>query len=190
MADETTPCSACGREILRATAERRFGMCAPCHRNSLKSPEVLFEETMLAKIDATIAPFTRYEEALEKLQSLPKGYALCFAAHHVVSEIMNGGAPQLYANSTWPLILTAEQAAREAGVPEVALVLREIVYYHHQKGRSRLERQLGDDFFASIPGGWDKSLKQLNDEFFGVADDAESVVQRLRRDRRELFHEP
>ena len=52
MADDTTPCSACGREILRATAERRFGMCAPCHRNSLKPPEVLFEEAVLARISA------------------------------------------------------------------------------------------------------------------------------------------
>jgi len=189
MADDTTHCIRCGRDILRSTAERRSGLCAPCHRNAQKPPEVLLAERVFERIDAAVSPFTTYETALKKLRSLPLGYSLCFAFQYVNADIANGGVSQLYSNSTWPLILDAEQAAREAGAPKVAALLREIVYYYHLKGRSRLTRCLPDEYFASMPSAWNKSLKQLDEAYAGLEDDAGSVILRLCRERQDLLAE-
>ena len=187
MADEKTTCSSCGREIRRLTAERRNGMCAPCHRDARRPPEELFADHVFERIDAVVEPSTDYKTALRHLQALPRGYSLCFAFHHVHADILNGGISQLYSNSTWSLILHAEQAASAAGVAKVSTLLREIVYYYHLKGRSKHKRSLTDDYFTSLPSNWDKSLKQLDDDYCDVEDDANSVILTLCRDHQSLF---
>lgn len=190
MAEDKTNRTSCGREIRRLTAERRNGMCAPCFRESERPPEVVFADRVFTVIDSIIEPFTDYRSALRDLQALPRGYALCFAFHHVHSDVLNGGISQLYANSTWALILEAENAASQAGVSSVSTLLREIVYYYHLKGRSKHKRNLADDYFSALPLDWAKSLQQLDDEYFNIECDASSVILSLCRDHQELFAEP
>ena len=187
MTEDKTRCASCGREIRRLTAERRNGMCAPCHRNSQKPPEEIFADQVFNRIDATIEPFTNYRTALNDLRALPRGYTLCFAFHYVHSDMVNGGISQLYSNSTWSLIIDAEDAASQAGVSAISALLREIVYYYHVKGRSKHKRRISDDYFDKIPADWDKTLSQLEDQYFDIEDDANSVILRLCRDRQELF---
>lgn len=187
MAEEKTTCSSCGRPILQRTAKRRNGKCAPCHRNSQKPPEELFEEAVFNRIDEIIEPFSSYKNALADLESLPRGYSLCFAFHYVHADILNGGISQLYGNSTWPLIIDAEEAAREAGVEAVACLLREIMYYYHLKGRSKLKRRLTDEYFAGISKNWQKSLPALDDEYFSLEDEAITVIPALCKYHETLF---
>ena len=190
MAEEKTTCSSCGRQILQRTADRRDGMCAPCHRDSQKSPEELLEEAVFDRIERAIEPFTTYKNALRELAKLPRGYSLCFAFHYVHADILNGGISQLYANSTWALIVDAEDAAKTAGIEEVSRMLREITYYYHLKGRSKHKRRLTDDYFADIPADWGKSLTVLDDEYFALEDQANSVIPALCMHQRSLFESP
>ena len=162
-------------------------MCAPCHRDLQKPAEELFADRVFERIDAAIEPFTDYKTALQDLQALPRGYSLCFAFHYVHADILNGGISQLYSNSTWSLILQAEQAAHEAGVAKVSTLLRAILHYYHLKGRSKHKRSITDDYFTSLPSNCDKSLKQLDDDYFDIEDDANSVILTLCRDHQSLF---
>ncbi len=190
MTEDKTNCLLCGREILQLTADRRNGMCAPCHGNATRPPVELFAETVFDQIDATLKPFTSFKSALQKLQALPRGYTLCFAFHSVHTDILNGGISQLYSNSTWALILQAEVAASLAGMNNVSTLLREIVYYYHLQGRSKHKLSLAEDYFAELPPTWNKSLKQLDDEYFTIEGEANSVVLSLCRDRQKLFSVP
>ncbi|EMB13465.1 DMP19 family protein [Rhodopirellula europaea] len=144
-------------------------------------------DQVFERIDAVIGPATDPKAAVQDLQALPPGYALCYAFQHVHAEILNGGISQLYSNSAWSLILQAEEAARQAGVSRVSNLLREIVFYYHQRNRSKHKRSLAEDYFASLPSNWDKSLKQLDDDFFCMEQDANSVILRLCCDNQELF---
>ncbi len=145
------------------------------------------ESTVFERIDETIEPFQNYRQALDDLRALPRGYAMCFASHYVQADIFNGGISQLYANSTWCLILDALQAAETAGVPKLATVLKDIVYYYHSKGRSKLKRRINDEYFADMPGDWNKSLEQLDDEYFDLGAECEKVIPTLCNDHEELF---
>lgn len=190
MADDKTTCASCGREIRRLTAEKRNGMCTPCHRNAAKPTEELFAEKVFERIESTIEPFSDYKSALRDLEALPRGYALCFAFHHVHADILNGGISQFYSNATWALILQAEQAAHEARTSSVSTTLREIVYFYHNKGRSKHKRSLPGDYFDALPVNWNKSLAQLEGQYFGIEDDASSVIPSLCRDHLSLFDDP
>ncbi len=57
------------RVIRQLTADRRNGMCAPCHRNAGRPPEERFANEVFDTIEATIKPFTGYKKALQKLQA-------------------------------------------------------------------------------------------------------------------------
>jgi hypothetical protein len=108
----------------------------------------------------------------------------------VHADILNGGISQLYANSTWALIVDAEDAAKTAGIEEVSRLLREIIYYYHLKGRSKHKRRLTNDYFADMPAEWRKSLRVLDDEYFALEDQANSVIPALCMHRRSLFESP
>ena len=190
MGEDKTTCSSCGRQILQRTADRHGGMCVPCHRNAQRSPEELFEEAVFDRIERAVEPFTTYKKALRELAKLPRGYSLCFAFHYVHADILDGGISQLYANSTWSLIVDTEDAAKTAGMEDVSHLLREIIYYYHLKGRSKHKRRLPDDYFADMPADWNKSLAVLDDEYFALEDQANSVIPALCRNRRSLFESP
>ncbi|MBI2477430.1 MAG: DUF4375 domain-containing protein [Planctomycetia bacterium] len=145
------------------------------------------ESTVFERIDDVIEPFDNYKQALEDLRDLPRGYALCFAFHYVHSDIFNGGISQLYGNSTWCLILSAIDAADTVGSSKLATVLREIVYYYHRKGRSKLKRRITDDYFNNIPRGWNKSLEELEEEYLELEPECEKVVSTLCHRHEELF---
>ncbi|MCA8988129.1 MAG: DUF4375 domain-containing protein [Planctomycetaceae bacterium] len=187
MTEEKTTCSTCGREILKRTAERRNGMCAPCQRDSQKSPDELFAEAVFARIEEVTEPFSSYKNALNALASLPRGYTLCFAFHYVNADIWNGGISQLHGNSTWTMIPDAVEAAEAADNHRVASLLREVIYYYHQKNRSKLKRRITDDYFKSIPSGWQKTLAMLDDEYFAMEDQANAVISDLCSHKRSLF---
>jgi hypothetical protein len=190
MTEDTSECSVCGRVVRKLTAARRNGMCAPCHRNHARPPEERFANDVFETIEATIKPFTGHKKALEKLQALAHGYSLCFAYHYVHADILNGGISQLYSNSTWSLILEAENAANTAGQKNVATLLREVVYYYHKKGRSKHKLWITEDYFAALPPNWNKSLNELDAEYFALEDQANSVILNLCRDHRHLFFGP
>ncbi len=187
MTEGTAECTVCGREIRQLTAARRNGMCAPCHRNAGRPPEERFANDVFDTIEATIKPFSGYSRALQKLKALPHGYTLCFAFHYVHAEILNGGISQLYSNSTWSLILEAEKAAMTAGLKNVATLLREIVYYYHTHGRSKLKLAITEEYFAELPPNWNRSLEELDNEYFALEDVANSVILNLCRDHQHLF---
>lgn len=187
MSEDRVDCVLCGRSIRQLTAERHSGMCAPCHRDSLKLPEERFADAVFDRFDSEIGPHDDCKAALRKVQSLPPGYALCFAHDYVHSDICNGGISQAYSNSTWSLMLIAEQAAHRAGANNVSMLMREIVYYYHLKGRSKHKRNIPADYFAALPSEWDKSLKQLDDEHFRLESEINAVILTLCRDHTELF---
>ena len=147
------------------------------------------ETTVFNRIDEVIEPFTDYRKALDNLRALPRGYAMCFASHYVQADIFNGGISQLYGNSTWALILDAVAAAENAGVKPVADVLKQIVYYYHKRGRSKLKRRIEDNYFDDMPDDWDKSLEQLDDEYFELGSECEKIVPALCTEREDLFAE-
>lgn len=147
------------------------------------------ESAVFDRIDETVEPFESYKKALDDMRDLPSGYAFCFAMHYVHADIFNGGISQLYGNSTWCLILDAVGAANAAGQEEVADVLREIVYYYHSKGRSKLKRRITVDYFNGIPAGWDKSLEQLEDDYFTLEAEIENVIPTLCTGQEELFRD-
>ncbi len=179
MTEPTAKCLVCGREIRQLTADRRNGMCAPCHRNAGRPSEERFANEVFDTIEATIKPFTSYKSALQKLQTLPRGYSLCFAYQHVHADISNGGISQLYSNSTWSLILEAENAAIAAGLKSVATLLREIVYYYHSQGRSKHKLSIAEDYFAELPPNWNRSLEELDDNYLALEEVAGSVIMNL-----------
>jgi hypothetical protein len=133
-------------------------------------------EAVFDKIDKQISPFQGYKESLLKLKSLPPGFGCCFAFHYVDADICNGGISQLYANSTWSLLLTAIAACQHAGTIELEHVLKQIVLYYHQKGRSRFKKQLSEDFFEGLERPMNKSLSELDDEYFALESERQKVV--------------
>jgi hypothetical protein len=188
MSDTTkTQCKSCGRVVIAVAAARREGLCRPCHRELNLSDAEKRERQIFDTIDSIIEPFTSYRNALAALDNHPAGYSLCFAFHHVHSEIFNGGVSQLYSNSSWRLILEAIRAAEAAQAIPVSDTLREVVYYYHLKGRSKLKRQLDDDYFARMDSNWGKSISQLDDQYFDQEEFAIRVIPTLCADREDLF---
>lgn len=144
-------------------------------------------DQVFKKIDTLIEPFRGYKESLAKLAGNPPGYAYCFAFTYVRADILNGGISQLYGNSTWCLVPDAIKAAEAAAEPKVAQVLREMVYYYHRKGRSKLSRRMSDDDFKSIRKTWNKSLGDLDEEFLALAGRVKKVVDKLCKSQPHLF---
>jgi len=142
------------------------------------------------RIEIETTPSLGYGEDLKRLQALPPGYSYCFAFRYVDADICNGGFSQLYANSTWPLTLSAYHAAAQAEELNVARVLKEAIYYYHRAGRSRFKRQLSDAFFDALPKAWDKSLSQLDDEYYALDGERSRVELNLMRRQLDLFNSP
>lgn len=113
-----------------------------------------------------IGRFRTYKGALASLGSSPSGYRYLFALNHVDADIRNGGIYQLYSNSTWHLMPDAIEGANSFGCRKLGGVLKEIVYYYHRDGRSKLRRKLPQSFFDNMPSIWNKSLGQLEDEYY------------------------
>lgn len=188
MTDATrVQCLSCSREILAATANRTGGYCKPCKRKSELSEPDLFERRLFEKIDGIIEPFTDYPDALKRLGKHPLGFRYCFAFHYVNAEIQNGGISQLYRNSTWCLMPDAIAAVEAVGSIELQKLLVEIVFYYHRQNNSRLKRRIDEKIFDSIEENWDKTLRQLDDEFFGLETIAENVIPRLCSEHQQLF---
>jgi hypothetical protein len=151
---------------------------------------MLTPSTIWKRIELETTPSQGYGGDLKRLQALPSGYSYCFAFRYVDADICNGGISQLYANSTWPLTLSAYHAAVEAEAPDVARVLKEVIYYYHRTGRSRFKRQLSEAFFHDLPKAWDKSLSQLEDEYYALDNQRSHVERNLVRRQVELFDSP
>jgi hypothetical protein len=137
------------------------------------------EDSVFTQIETLTAGDISYKESLETLSKEPIGYGFCFAFHHINTDVCNGGISQLYANSTWALIPTAVQACKAARCFELEQLLRKIVLYYHQKGRSRLKRQIPENFFGDLEHTMCKSLAELEDEFFSLIDQRNAVVPNL-----------
>ena len=145
------------------------------------------ETEVFDRIDSLIEPFDSYKQALGDLRDIPPGFAYCFAIHYVHADIFNGGISQLHGNSTWCLILDAIDGANAAKVTNVAQVLREIVYYYHSKGRSKLKRRISDGYFDGMPSDWDKSLATLEDDYFALESEIENLIPTLCEKHETLF---
>jgi hypothetical protein len=142
------------------------------------------------RIDEETTPSRGYKSDLEYLQSIAPGYAYCFAFRFVDADICNGGFSQLYGNSTWPLTLVAQQAAAQAGAMGVARVLKEAIFYFHRTGRSRFKRQVPDGFFDGIGKTWNKSLSDLEDEYYALSSERDELEQRIVQRNPKLFDSP
>ena len=125
-------------------------------------------DTVWHRINEIIEPFRSYKESQEKLSKHPPGYGFVFALNYVDADIRNGGIPQLYQNTTWPLIFDAAEGARAFGWSELTQALIEIIYYYHRSGRSRLKRRIPPGYFDNLKEDWNKSLQQLEDQFYAA----------------------
>jgi hypothetical protein len=146
--------------------------------------------TIWKRIERETTPSQGYKGDLERLRALAPGFAYCFAFRYVDADICNGGFSQLHANSTWPLTLCAQQAAAAGGAHSVARVLKEAIFYYHKAGRSRFNRQLPLDFFADMPENWNKSLSQLDDEYYALVGERDGLEQALANQQPDLFNSP
>ena len=162
-------------------------MCRPCFREANLTDDEKFERKVFDEIDSIIEPFKSYRDALTKLSNKPEGYRLCFAFHYVNADILNGGVSQLYGNSTWCLILDAISAAKTAGYDDVSMTPHEIVYYYHLKGRSKLKRRIQDGFFKGFSTDWNKSIGEIDDDYFKLENSTENVISVLCSKRKHLF---
>lgn len=140
---------------------------------------MISEKAVWETIDAATESAKGYKDALLKLSSLPPGYSLYFAFHYVNADIRNGGFAQLYKNSTWHLILAATEASRVAGTPGVERIFRQAVLYYEQQGRSRLKTRLTDDFFTGINQPMERSLNEIEDEFFSMKAERHALLPAL-----------
>jgi len=144
---------------------------------------MITQEIVWQKIDKATTPFTGYKEALNILSTtLPLGYSLYFALHYVNADLLNGGISQLNSNPTWSLILTAIKACQQASAPKIEYLLKEIVLYYYQRGRSRLKKEIPDGFFDGFDQPLAKSLTELEDEYYAQDKNVENVLTMLRSD--------
>ena len=81
----------------------------------------------------------------------------------------------------------AIDAAETAGLTELSHLLVQIVFYYHRRNKSRLKRRIDKTVFDAIANGWDKSLKQLNDEYFELENAANDVIPTLCSEHQQLF---
>ena len=140
----------------------------------MPTPDSIFEQ-----IDTALEGANSYREAIVLLKSLPPGYLQCFAFQNVDSDICNGGISQLHSNSTWALMPFAVTACDTAQADSLSLLLREIILYYHQRGRSKLKRHIGDDYFSGVPQLMEKTLDQLEDEYFELESARRQVVEQI-----------
>lgn len=151
------------------------------HHMTQRSPKpARTEESVFETIDEVTAKADAqtYMDHLRALSVLPPGYGRCFAFNSVNADLCNGGIDQLRKNSTWQLVPTAIAACRSAGTESLERLLREIVLYYHERGRSKLARQLTDDYFAGIDRPLTKSIATMQTEYFRNKE-RETVVSRL-----------
>jgi len=143
---------------------------------------MITKEALWQTIDEATIHFKSYKETFKRLSMLSQGYALCFAFHYVDAEIINGGISQLYSNPTWSLVLAAIEACHRAKSTKLEQILREVVLYYHQRDRSRLKRQLTEEFFAGIKRPMAKSLSELEDEYNALDQEKGMVIPILLSD--------
>jgi hypothetical protein len=142
--------------------------------------ETVTDEELWNDLMERIKPFRGYKEALDKLSAeCPPGYSLVFAFNYVNADISNGGLTQLHANSTWTLILRAIEAAHLAGYPELERLLKEAVLYYHEQGRSRLKRQIGEEFFEGFDRPFTRSISDIEDDYYARDGQRRGVIQAL-----------
>ena len=140
------------------------------------------EDELWVRLNEALHPFAGYPQALAKLSAdYSAGYALAFAYNYVDADICNGGVSGLNRGTTWHLVPTAVDAARIAGYFEIERLLKEIVLYYHERGRSRMKKLITDDYFAGIDRPLDKSLSEIEDEWYALADRYEVIPALLGR---------
>ena len=126
-------------------------------------------EQLLDTIFAVADKFASHRDALTGFNGFPDGYIQIYALHYVDAEIRNGGIYQLYANSTWCLVLDAIQGCEQFGFDQLADALKGIVYYYHKNGRSKLKRRIPKEFFlAYTPTS--TTLPDLEDQYYSAFD--------------------
>jgi hypothetical protein len=125
----------------------------------------------------------RPREALKALEAYPPGFAFLYVLIAVDAEIGGEGIDGLHRYSTWHLVFPLQQRATTLGFPELAQVLKEVIYYYDRRGQSRLRHQLPPRFFDEMPTDWAKSLDELADEF----DFAKPLPERVVAEHPELF---
>jgi hypothetical protein len=126
-------------------------------------------DELLSKVFAVAEQFTSHRGALAGFDGYPEGYRQVYALRHVDAEIRNGGIYQLYANTTWCLILDAISGLQAFGLTQLADTLKGIVFYYHKSNRSRLKRRMPEDFFKDFKPGA-TSLADLEDEYYDAFD--------------------
>ena len=110
--------------------------------------------------------FPSHRQAIDGFDPHPPAYRYIYATNYVDAEIRNGGLSQLYVNSAWALMIAAVEGAEAFGCCKLSQTLKEIVFYYHRKGRSKLKRRISEGYFDSIKPRWNKSLDTLEGEYY------------------------
>ncbi len=110
--------------------------------------------------------FESHRMAVSGFETHPPGLKYIYATHYVDAEIRNGGISELHGNSAWVLMPDAIEGMNRFGCRKLSECLKEIVYYYHRKGRSKLKRRITDEYFSDLPPRWNKSLDVLEDQYY------------------------
>jgi Domain of unknown function (DUF4375) len=101
--DGKVPCIACGARILKATAERNGGKCAPCKSGTRASIE---ESKRRIEQERNRLPEPNYwlplvdKESMEGFDALSSAERIYFCACLLDGEVYNGGFEQYFTNSS------------------------------------------------------------------------------------------
>jgi len=114
--------------------------------------------------------FKSHRDAVKGFEGKPLGYRIIYSIDYVDSDLRNGGISQLYSNSTWSLILDAIAGAKELDFLELANALTEILFYYHQKDRSKMKKRINEELFAGICSEWSKDLGTLEHQYYAAFD--------------------
>lgn len=127
-------------------------------------------EEVLNTVFEVADEFTSHKDALTGFSGSPPGFLLAYSLHYVDADIRNGGIYQLYANTTWHLILDAITACQQFGFTVLADVLHDIVYYYYKRGRSRLKRRIPKGFAIRYTTRSEPTLSDLEDRYYDTFD--------------------
>ncbi|MBM83765.1 MAG: hypothetical protein CMJ78_24680 [Planctomycetaceae bacterium] len=110
--------------------------------------------------------FKSYKQAVTGFDGAPIGFKYIFSIDYVDADIRNGGIYQLHHNSTWHLILDAIEGTKVVGFDKLSETLREILFYYHRNGRSKMKKRIPDNYFDDMPDNWDKDLDKLEGQYY------------------------
>ena len=123
-------------------------------------------KALMDEIYAVADGFDSWKDAVTGFEGHPVGWKYIYSLIGVDADIRNGGIYQLHHNSTWHLILDAADGAKAFGLKDLHKNLKDILFYYHRIGRSKMRKRIPAGYFDDLSPKWNKSLAKLEDEYY------------------------